>query len=84
MSRSTLHRKRKLSVDRKMKLLFEGHKDNICDEDSDVDDFLFVNKNSAQLPIVPASSHDINLTRETAKPSSSGTISVEKKHKMRL
>ena len=39
-----------------MKLLFEGHKDNICDEDSDVYDFLGVNKNSAQLRIVPASS----------------------------
>ena len=68
-----------------MKLLFEGHKDNISDEDSDVDDFLSVNKNSAQLRIVPPSSDDNYLTMETAKPSSSGTISVEKKtkHKMR-
>ena len=43
MSRSTLYRKRKLSIDRQMKLLFEGHKENICDEDSDVDDVLGVN-----------------------------------------
>ena len=85
ISRSTLYRKRKLSVNRQMKLLFEGHKDNTCDEYSDVYDFFGVNKNSAQLRIVP-SSDDINLTRETAKPSSSGTVSVEQKtkHKMRL
>ena len=75
MSRSTLYRKRKLS---------EGHKDNICDEDSDVDDFLGVNKNSAQLRIVPASSDDNYLTREQLNQVLAVRFLLKKKHKMRL